>query len=56
MLEYFPGHYSWSLGVMMAAQLGGELTEIDSACRALRPLAERSKEDLEADIDKYAIG
>lgn len=48
MLEYFAGHYSWNLGVMMAAQLGGELTEIDSACRALRLLAERPKEDPEA--------
>ena len=48
MLEYFPGHYSWNLGVMMAVQLGGELTEIDSACRPLRPLAERPKEDPEA--------
>ena len=48
MLEYFAGHYSWNLGVMMAAQLGGELTEIDSACRALRPLAEKPKDDPEA--------
>src|SRR5205085_9392039 len=48
MLEYFAGHYSWNLGVMMAAQLGGELTEIDSACRPLRPLAEKPKEDPEA--------
>jgi dienelactone hydrolase len=41
MLEYFPSHYSWNLGVLMAAQLGGELTEIDGACRPLRELAER---------------
>ena len=39
MFEYFAGHYSWNLGVLMAVQLGGELTEIDSACRTLRPLA-----------------
>ncbi len=39
MFEYFPGHYSWNLGVLMAVQLGGELTEIDAACRDLRPLA-----------------
>jgi hypothetical protein len=43
MLEYFPGHYSWSLGVMMAVQLGGELTEIDAACRPL-PTARRAAE------------
>ena len=41
MFEYFPRHYSWNLGVLMAAQLGGELTEIDSVCRPLQPLAER---------------
>lgn len=40
MLEYFANHYSWNLGVLMAEQLGGELTEIDSACRSLKPLAE----------------
>jgi dienelactone hydrolase len=33
--EYFPGNYSWNLGVLMAAQLGGELSEIDEACRPL---------------------
>ena len=39
MFEYFPSNYSWSLGVLMASQLGGELTEIESACRALRSVA-----------------
>ena len=48
MFEYFAGHYSWNLGLLMAVQLGGELTEIDSVCRALRPLAERPKDDPEA--------
>ena len=42
MFEYFPSNYSWNLGVLMAAQLGGELTEIDDACRPLRALAEMS--------------
>lgn len=41
MFTYFPAHYSWSLGVLMAAQLGGELTEIDTACRPLQALAEQ---------------
>jgi dienelactone hydrolase len=41
MFEYFGGHYSWNLGVLMAVQLGGELTEIDAACRPLRALADR---------------
>jgi dienelactone hydrolase len=50
MLEYFPSHYSWNLGVLMAAQLGGELTEIDSACRPLQALAARpnAKDDPES--------
>jgi esterase/lipase len=39
--EYFPGQYSWSLGALMALQLGGELTEIDSACAPLREIASR---------------
>src|SRR5262245_51281751 len=52
MLEYFPSHYSWNLGVLMAAQLGGELTEIDSACRPLQALAARpnAKDDPEAQL------
>jgi dienelactone hydrolase len=41
MFEYFPTHYSWNLAMLMAAQLGGELTEIDEACRPLRELAAR---------------
>ncbi len=41
MFEYFPRHYSWNMGVLMAAQLGGELTEIDSVCRPLQALADR---------------
>jgi dienelactone hydrolase len=48
MFEYFDGQYSWNLGVLMAAQLGGEMSEIDEACRPLRALAARSKEDAEA--------
>lgn len=45
MFEYFPDHYSWNLGVLMAAQLGGEMSEIDEACRPLAALAARPKED-----------
>lgn len=41
MFEYFPGNYSWSLGVLMAVQLGGELSEIDEACSPLKALAAR---------------
>ena len=42
MFEYFPNHYSWNMGLLMAAQLGGELSEIDEACRPLRELAATS--------------
>jgi len=48
MFEYFEGQYSWNLGLLMAAQLGGEMSEIDEACRPLRELATRPKDDPEA--------
>ena len=50
MFEYFPTHYSWNMGLLMAAQLGGELTEIDEACRPLQEIAKRpnAKDDPEA--------
>ncbi len=41
MFEYFPSHYSWNMGLLMAAQLGGELSEIDEACRPLQEMARR---------------
>ena len=42
MFEYFPSHYSWNMGLLMAAQLGGEMSEIDEACRPLQELARRT--------------
>ena len=39
MYEYFPGNYSWNLGVLMAVQLGGHISEIDEACAPLKTLA-----------------
>lgn len=48
MFEYFPDHYSWNLAVLMAAQLGGEMTEIDQACRPLQEMARRPVDDPEA--------
>ena len=41
MFEYFPSHYSWNLGLLMAAQLGGEMSEIDEACRPLQEMASK---------------
>jgi dienelactone hydrolase len=50
MYEYFPNHYSWNLGLLMALQLGGEMTEIDEACRPLIEVAQRpdAKDDPQA--------
>jgi dienelactone hydrolase len=50
MFEYFQNHYSWTLGLLMAAQLGGEMSEIDEACRPLIEVAKRPgvREDPEA--------
>ncbi len=50
MFEYFSNHYSWNMGLLMAVQLGGEMTEIDEACRPLRELAQRpnAKDDVQA--------
>ena len=48
MFEYFPGHYSWSMGLLMAAQLGGEMSEIDEACRPLMDFSQKPKEDPDA--------
>ncbi len=39
MFEYFPNNYTWSLGVMGAINRGGQLSEIDEACRPLREFA-----------------
>jgi dienelactone hydrolase len=39
MFEYFPDNYTWSLAVMGAINRGGQISEIDEACRPLRELA-----------------
>ena len=36
MFEYFRNNYTWSLGVMGAINRGGQISEIDEACRPLR--------------------
>jgi dienelactone hydrolase len=45
MFEYFPDNYNWSLAVSLALAMGGEMSEIDSACRPLRGLAARATDD-----------
>ena len=39
MFEYFPNNYTWSLAVMSALNRGGQISEIDEACRPLKELA-----------------
>jgi pimeloyl-ACP methyl ester carboxylesterase len=43
--EYFPDNYNWSLAVSMAIAMGGEMSEIDSACRPLRAHAATAVDD-----------
>src|SRR5262245_7258181 len=45
MFEYFPDNYNWSLAVALAIGMGGELSEIDTACRPLRALAKAAVDD-----------
>lgn len=39
MFEYFPDNYTWSLAVMSALNRGGQISEIDEACRPLKEAA-----------------
>ena len=39
MFEYFPNNYTWSLAVMSALNRGGQMSEIDEACRPLKEIA-----------------
>ena len=39
MFEYFPNNYTWSLAVMSAMNRGGQISEIDEACRSLKEVA-----------------
>jgi hypothetical protein len=39
MFEYFPNNYTWSLSVMSALNRGGQISEIDEACRPLKEVA-----------------
>jgi dipeptidyl aminopeptidase/acylaminoacyl peptidase len=39
MFEYFPSNYPWSMSLLMALDMGGNLSEIDDICRPLRDAA-----------------
>jgi dienelactone hydrolase len=45
MFRYFPENYNWSLAVALALGMGGELSEIDDACRPLQPRAGAALDD-----------
>ncbi len=36
MFEYFPTNYPWSLAVSLSLGMGGEISEVEDACRPLR--------------------
>lgn len=42
MFEYFPTNYVWNLATNLAIGAGGQIGEIDSACRVLREAAVRN--------------
>jgi pimeloyl-ACP methyl ester carboxylesterase len=41
MFEYFRTNYTWNLATMMTLGMGGQMSEIDEACRALRQVSDR---------------
>ena len=44
MFEYFPNNYPWSLAVMGALSRGGQIGEIDEACRPVREIAAKKND------------
>ena len=44
MFEPFPGNYIWNLSTNLALMCGGNMGELDEACRPLREAAERGED------------
>jgi len=44
MFEYFSSNYPWNLAVMGALNRGGQISEIDEACRPLKEIAARKND------------
>ena len=42
MFEYFPGNYPWSMAALMALAAGGNVSDVDEACRPLVDAAKRT--------------
>jgi dienelactone hydrolase len=49
MFNYFPDNYWWSLNVMSAIGMGGEISEIDEICKPLQHAAGRENDDYARD-------
>jgi fermentation-respiration switch protein FrsA (DUF1100 family) len=45
MFQYFPNNYSWSIAVACSIGMGGEMSEIDEACRPLLELQQGRARD-----------
>lgn len=45
MFEYFPSNYPWSLTVALSISMGGEMSEIASACRPLSSIPQDASEE-----------
>jgi len=41
MFEYFPGNYVWNLQFLSAIGMGGQISEMDEACRSLQEASRR---------------
>lgn len=41
MFDYFESNYPWNMAVVMASQMGGLMSEIDTACRPLKEMGAR---------------
>jgi dienelactone hydrolase len=42
MFEYFPDNYTWNLATMFPLHCGGNITELDDACKPLKEVAKRN--------------
>ena len=44
MFEYFPENYTWSLATMSVLNGGGNISEVDDACRPLKEISKRGED------------
>jgi dienelactone hydrolase len=51
--EYFPDNYSWNMAVLMTVQVGGEMSEIEEACRPLRDDAPKGASSKERQVQWF---